>query len=157
MEMNERIQKVLNNSGLSASEFSKRLDIQRSRLSHILSGRNNASLDIIKKINDNFPEYTLDWLINGVEKPLLYPKTQIIDKKIDNSLKESKFISVKLLNASLLLSIMYLIYFREGPIIQFIFIILIRLSLTQINKGVDSLVNYKLDKESLKEPLDEED
>ena len=28
MEMNERIQKVLNNSGLSASEFSKRLDIQ---------------------------------------------------------------------------------------------------------------------------------
>ena len=55
MEMNERIQKVLNNSGLSASEFSKRLDIQRSRLSHILSGRNNASLDIIKKINNNFP------------------------------------------------------------------------------------------------------
>ena len=83
MEMNERIQKVLNNCGLSASEFSKRLDIQRSRLSHILSGRNNASLDIIKKINDNFPEYTLDWLINGVEKPLLYPKTQTVDKKIE--------------------------------------------------------------------------
>ena len=83
MEMNERIQKVLTSSGLSASEFSKRLGIQRSRLSHILSGRNNASLDIIKKINDNFPEYTLDWLINGVEKPLLYPKTQTVDKKIE--------------------------------------------------------------------------
>ena len=88
MEMNERIQKVLNNSGLSASEFSKQLDIQRSRLSHILSGRNNASLDIIKKINDNFPEYTLDWLSNGVEKPPLYPKTQIIDDKIEK--KQSK-------------------------------------------------------------------
>ena len=86
--MNERIQEVLNNSGLSASEFSKRLDIQRSRLSHILSGRNNASLEIIKKINDNFPEYTLDWLINGVDKPLLYPKTQIIDKKTEK--KETK-------------------------------------------------------------------
>ena len=79
--MNERIQKVLNNSGLSASEFSKRLDIQRSRLSHILSGRNNASLEIVKKINDNYPEYTLDWLIYGIEKPPLYPKTQIIEKK----------------------------------------------------------------------------
>ena len=89
MEMNERIQEVLNNSGLSASEFSKRLDIQRSRLSHILSGRNNASLEIIKKINDNFPEYTLDWLINGVEKPLLYPKTQIIDKKIEKNQTKS--------------------------------------------------------------------
>ena len=89
MEMNERIQKVLSNSGLSASEFSKRLDIQRSRLSHILSGRNKASLDIIKKINDNFPEYTLDWLINGVEEPLLYPKTQIIDKKNDKKQEKS--------------------------------------------------------------------
>ena len=89
MEMNERIQKVLNNSGLSASEFSKRLDIQRSRLSHILSGRNNASLDIIKKINNNFPEYKLDWLINGVEKPLLYSKTQIIDKKIEKKQPKS--------------------------------------------------------------------
>ena len=94
MEMNERIKKVLNNSGLSASEFSKRLDIQRSRLSHILSGRNNASLDIIKKINDNFPEYTLDWLINGVEKPLLHPKTQIIDKKIEK--KQAKSINKKI-------------------------------------------------------------
>ena len=87
--MNERIQEVLNNSGLSASEFSKRLDIQRSRLSHILSGRNNASLEIIKKINDNFPEYTLDWLINGVENPILYPKTQIIDKKIEKNQTKS--------------------------------------------------------------------
>ena len=82
MKMNERIQKVLTTSGLSASEFSKRLDIQRSRLSHILSGRNNASLDIIKKINYNFPEYTLEWLINGVEAPPLYPKTNLFDKKI---------------------------------------------------------------------------
>ena len=89
MEMNERIQKVLKNSGLSASEFSKRLDIQRSRLSHILSGRNNASLEIVKKINDNFPEYTLDWLIYGIEKPPLYPKTQIIEKKIEKKQTKS--------------------------------------------------------------------
>ena len=84
MEMNERIQKVLNNSGLSASEFSKRLEFKVKTFSHF-EWRNNASLDIIKKISDNFPEYTLEWLINGVEKPLLYPKTQIIDKKIEKN------------------------------------------------------------------------
>ena len=88
MGMNERIQKVLNNCGLSASEFSKRLDIQRSRLSHILSGRNNASLDIIKKININFPEYTLEWLIKGDEKPLLHSETKSLEKKIEK--KHSK-------------------------------------------------------------------
>lgn len=83
MKMNERIQKVLTSSGLSASEFSKRLNIQRSRLSHILSGRNNASLDVIKKINNNFPEYTLEWLIKGVEKPLLYSEIQLPEKKTE--------------------------------------------------------------------------
>lgn len=81
MEIKDRIQKVFTNSGLSASEFSKQLDIQRSRLSHILSGRNNPSLDIIKKINYSFPEYTLEWLIKGDEKPILYSKTQSLDKK----------------------------------------------------------------------------
>tara|TARA_B100002019_G_scaffold68582_1_gene59071 strand:+ start:846 stop:1181 length:336 start_codon:yes stop_codon:yes gene_type:complete len=100
MEMNERIQKVLNNSGLSASEFSKRLDIQRSRLSHILSGRNNASLEIVKKINDNFPEYTLDWLIYGIEKPPLYPKTQIIEKKIEKKQTKS---TIKKINKVILI------------------------------------------------------
>ncbi len=98
--MNERIQKVLNNSGLSASEFSKRLDIQRSRLSHILSGRNNASLEIVKKINDNFPEYTLDWLIYGIEKPPLYPKTQIIEKKIEKKQTKS---TIKKINKVILI------------------------------------------------------
>ena len=98
--MNERIQKVLNNSGLSASEFSKRLDIQRSRLSHILSGRNNASLEIVKKINDNFPEYTLDWLIYGIEKPPLYLKTQIIEKKIEKKQTKS---TIKKINKVILI------------------------------------------------------
>ena len=82
MEVKDRIQKVLINSGLSASEFSKRLDIQRSRLSHILSGRNNPSLDIIKKINSNFPDYSLEWLIRGDEKPFPNSKTQSHDKRI---------------------------------------------------------------------------
>ena len=83
MQIKDRIQKVLTNSGLSASEFSKRLDIQRSRLSHILSGRNNPSLDIIKKINNNFPDYTLEWLIKGDKKPLPYSKTVSHEKEIE--------------------------------------------------------------------------
>ncbi len=83
MQIKDRIQKILTNSGLSASEFSKRLDIQRSRLSHILSGRNNPSLEIITKINNNFPDYTLEWLIKGDENPLPYSKKLSHDKEIE--------------------------------------------------------------------------
>ena len=83
MEIKDRIQKVLTSSGLSASEFSKRLEIQRSRLSHILSGRNNPSLEIIKKINNNFPDYTLEWLIKGDKIPLPHSKTLSPENEIE--------------------------------------------------------------------------
>ena len=92
MDIKDRVQKILNSSGLSASEFSKKLNIQRSRLSHILSGRNKPTLEIIVRINKNFPKYTLDWLINGLEPSLPDPVTShdknILDKKISNDSKK---------------------------------------------------------------------
>ena len=92
MDIKDRVQKILKASGLSASEFSKKLNIQRSRLSHILSGRNKPTLEIIVRINKNFPKYTLDWLINGLEPSLPDPVTSqdknILDKKISNDSKK---------------------------------------------------------------------
>ena len=92
MVIKDRVQKILNASGLSASEFSKKLNIQRSRLSHILSGRNKPTLEIIVRINKNFPKYTLDWLINGLEPSLPDPITShdknILDKKNSNDSKK---------------------------------------------------------------------
>ena len=92
MVIKDRVQKILKSSGLSASEFSKKLNIQRSRLSHILSGRNKPTLEIIVRINKNFPKYTLDWLINGLEPSLPGPVTSqdknILDKKISNDSKK---------------------------------------------------------------------
>ena len=92
MVIKDRVQKILKASGLSATEFSEKLNIQRSRLSHILSGRNKPTLEIIVRINKNFPKYTLDWLINGLEPSLPDPVTSrdknIIDKKISNDSKK---------------------------------------------------------------------
>jgi hypothetical protein len=39
--------------------------VQRSSLSHLLSGRNKPSLDFILKILDVFPEVDLYWVLNG--------------------------------------------------------------------------------------------
>ena len=39
--------------------------MQRSSLSHLLSGRNKPSLDFILKILDVFPEVDLYWVLNG--------------------------------------------------------------------------------------------
>ncbi len=92
MNIKDRVQKILKTSGLSASEFSKKLNIQRSRLSHILSGRNKPTLEIISRINRNFPKYTLNWLINGVEPtptdPFNSGDNNMLEKKISNDSKK---------------------------------------------------------------------
>lgn len=61
-----RLEFLLEHFELSASAFADQIGVQRSSLSHILSGRNKASLDFILKINDTFPELNLEWLIKGI-------------------------------------------------------------------------------------------
>ncbi len=64
----ERLQKILTDNDLSASQFAKKINVQRSSVSHILSKRNKPSLDFIIKISKNFKNISLDLLINGSEK-----------------------------------------------------------------------------------------
>lgn len=49
----------------SASSFAEKIGVQRSSISHILSGRNKPSLDFILKILSAYPEVDLYWLFNG--------------------------------------------------------------------------------------------
>ncbi len=64
-EFSKRLQEVLDFYGLSASSFADRIGVQRSSISHILSGRNKPSLDFILKILHAFPDVELYWLLNG--------------------------------------------------------------------------------------------
>lgn len=65
MSLNERIAKVIEYSGLTPSEFADEIDVQRSSISHVTSGRNKPSLEFIIKIKSRFPEILWDWLVNG--------------------------------------------------------------------------------------------
>ena len=64
-EFTERLQKVLTYYSLSASAFADKIGVQRSSISHILSGRNKPSLEFVTKILSAFPEVDLYWLLNG--------------------------------------------------------------------------------------------
>ena len=64
-EMKDRIAHIIRAKNLTAAEFALRLGIQPSNISHLLSGRNNPSLDFVKKLKETFPEYNLDWIIFG--------------------------------------------------------------------------------------------
>lgn len=61
----ERLQKVIQYYELTSSAFADKIGVQRSSISHLLSGRNKPSLDFILKILKEFPEVELYWLLNG--------------------------------------------------------------------------------------------
>ncbi len=63
--MVNRILKILKEENLTASQFADLIDVQRSSMSHILSGRNNPSLDFVNKILKAFPLIDTDWLMSG--------------------------------------------------------------------------------------------
>jgi transcriptional regulator with XRE-family HTH domain len=51
---------------ISAALLAEKMEVQRSSISHILSGRNKPSLEFVLKILKAFPEVELYWLLNGV-------------------------------------------------------------------------------------------
>ena len=61
----ERIKRIIISKGLTSSKFADIIGVQRSGISHILSGRNKPGLELLNKILINFPEISGDWLITG--------------------------------------------------------------------------------------------
>ena len=61
----ERLQKVIDFYSETASSFAEKIGVQRSSISHILSGRNKPSLDFVMKVLHSYPEVELYWLMNG--------------------------------------------------------------------------------------------
>ena len=64
-EFVSRLDVLMSHYGMTAAAFSDKIGIQRSSVSHLLSGRNKPSLDFILKIIASFPEVDLYWLITG--------------------------------------------------------------------------------------------
>jgi transcriptional regulator with XRE-family HTH domain len=68
--MVERIRQILQNKQLSPTQFADALGLARPIISHILSGRNKPSLEVVQKIIAAFPELSLPWLLSG-QGPML--------------------------------------------------------------------------------------
>jgi transcriptional regulator with XRE-family HTH domain len=90
--MNSRILLILKTKNISASKFADEIGVQRSSISHILSGRNNPSLDFIQKTLIRFPDISPDWILTGKGSMYLVPdlfssavetKTNLIEQNIE--------------------------------------------------------------------------
>jgi transcriptional regulator with XRE-family HTH domain len=77
--MIDRVQKVIQQKKLSASGFADLIGVPRSTISHILSGRNNPSLEFLQKVLDAFPDVQTEWLIRGKGNMLASESTLFSD------------------------------------------------------------------------------
>ena len=79
----DRIKKIISDNGLTNSSFADKIGVPRSSISHVLSGRNNPSLNLIIKILQSFDGISADYLLSG---DLLAPTQSIAykDQKYNN-------------------------------------------------------------------------
>ena len=82
--MNTRLQRFLELEQLSPSRLADILGIQRSGISHILSGRNKPGYDFFYKMNKRFPTLNLEWLISGNGKIYKDLERNLFDNDVSN-------------------------------------------------------------------------
>jgi len=111
MEIKDRILQIIDAEQLTASKFADAIGVQRSSISHIVSGRNNPSLEVVQKILISFGTINSEWLLFGrgsmyksnfdgnlftppdpkVKKETKESKEQVKEKLEEPSFKEEKF------------------------------------------------------------------
>ncbi len=65
--MKDRILKFLSSENKTSAQFAEEIGVQPSGVSHILSGRNNPSLDFVIKMLHKYPNLSTEWLLFGKE------------------------------------------------------------------------------------------
>ena len=89
--MEERLKLFLAMEGLSPSQFADKLGVQRSGVSHLLSGRNKPSFEFINKMLVTFPKINPDWLITGNGKAYRDFPTQQADSNASAQLQPEPY------------------------------------------------------------------
>ena len=113
-----RLQKVIEYYSETASSFSDKIGVQRSSISHILSGRNKPSLDFVLKVLSSYPEVELYWLLNGKgEFPFRSEKIITEKKQVSNKPERTINIPVETTDKSI---DKIVIFYKDGTFKEFV-------------------------------------
>lgn len=65
MDVKDRLRMIMDSHKLNAGSFADKIGVQRSNVSHVLSGRNKPSFDFVEKLLLAFPRVSAEWLFTG--------------------------------------------------------------------------------------------
>jgi transcriptional regulator with XRE-family HTH domain len=90
--MKERLLEFLKAENKSSAQLAEEIGVQPSGISHILSGRNNPSLDFVLKMLNKYRFISTDWLLFGrgtmykdIKMQSLFDEVNMADMKIEAS------------------------------------------------------------------------
>jgi len=99
--MQDRLKQFLTMEGISPAQLAAHLGIQRSGISHLLSGRNKPSFEFLQKMLTAYPDLNGDWLILGKGRPFksdrpvpeipVNPAQFVEEEESDTPLDDSQF------------------------------------------------------------------
>ena len=84
--MKEQLNRIMEAEGMTPAKFADEIGVQRSSISHIISGRNKPSYDFIVKILNRFNGINAEWLITGKGSMIKSAQEGDIEKNIQTSL-----------------------------------------------------------------------
>ena len=101
--MKERLLEFLKAENKTSAQFAEEIGVQASGISHILSGRNNPSLDFVLKMLEKYRFISTDWLLFGkgamykdLKMQTLFEDEQLLSKKDDYELTKDELYSPEL-------------------------------------------------------------
>ena len=86
--MKDRLLEFLRTENKSSAQLAEEIGVQPSGISHILSGRNNPSLDFILKMLEKYQFLSTDWLLFG--KGTMYKDKQMQSLFDDEDINKRK-------------------------------------------------------------------
>jgi len=104
--MKDQISKIMEAEGMTPAKFADEIGVQRSSISHVLSGRNKPSFDFISKVLKRFSGINAEWLITGkgsmiksqnsidskdLKQPSLFEKDEREKLKYKSDIQNEKF------------------------------------------------------------------
>jgi transcriptional regulator with XRE-family HTH domain len=98
MEVKDRLRMIMDSHKLNAGSFADKIGVQRSNVSHVLSGRNKPSFDFVEKLLLAFPRVSAEWLFTGKqgkkEVDDLELKSKSVSSMSEDPLSHSKEVKI---------------------------------------------------------------
>lgn len=95
--MKERLLEFLKAENKSSAQLAEEIGVQASGISHILSGRNNPSLDFVLKMLEKYQFLSTDWFLfgkgsmyNDIKMQTLFDENDVLSRKNNMKLPDNE-------------------------------------------------------------------